>query len=192
MDMQRLIHGICYFDSIAAYFTNSMLIYMIINHSPERLGAYKYLMLSFSSCMLIFPTCHGLLMPHLFINGKSYVFFSEGFLSSWPWAAHAGIVCWGFLFGCVITVVVMQFLYRYLAVIRAAAASDPYPELALLDAENRILVQTLTDQMVNGEPALKELAEEDEDYLLYKEEIAQEESLKSHPPEEFFFEDNEI
>ncbi|CAJ0584503.1 unnamed protein product, partial [Mesorhabditis spiculigera] len=74
----------------------------------------------------------------------------------------------------------------------AAAASDPYPELALLDAENRILVQTLTDQMVNGEPALKELAEEDEDYLLYKEEIAQEEALKSHPPEEFFFEDNEI
>ncbi|CAJ0570782.1 unnamed protein product, partial [Mesorhabditis spiculigera] len=50
---------------------------------------------------------------------------------------------------------------------------------------------TLTDQMVNGEPALKELAEEDEDYLLYKEEIAQEEALKSHPPEEFFFEDNE-
>ncbi|CAJ0570955.1 unnamed protein product, partial [Mesorhabditis spiculigera] len=101
MDMQRLIHGICYFDSIAAYFTNSMLIYMIINHSPERLvpGAYKYLMLSFSSCMLIFPTCHGLLMPHLFINGKSYVFFSEGFLSRWPCAAHAGIVCWGFLFG---------------------------------------------------------------------------------------------
>ncbi|CAJ0563111.1 unnamed protein product, partial [Mesorhabditis spiculigera] len=32
---------------------------------------------------------------------------------------------------------------------KAAAASDPYPELALLDAENRILVQTLTDQMVN-------------------------------------------
>ncbi|CAJ0571582.1 unnamed protein product, partial [Mesorhabditis spiculigera] len=86
----------------------------------------------------------------------------------------------------------MLFISHHLAAERAAklwaaAASDPYPELALLDAENRILVQTLTDQMVNGEPALKELAEEDEDYLLYKEEIAQEEALKSHPPEEFFF-----
>ncbi|CAJ0570960.1 unnamed protein product, partial [Mesorhabditis spiculigera] len=110
MDVQMLIHGICYFDSIAAYITNSFMIYMIINHSPAKLGSYKYLMLSFSSCMLIFPTCHGLLMPGI------------------------------------LTVVMMQFLYRYLAVISGyfrenmmkdyGLAPDNIPMLGLFLATN--------------------------------------------------------
>ncbi|CAJ0564831.1 unnamed protein product, partial [Mesorhabditis spiculigera] len=34
------------------------------------------------------------------------------------------------------------------------------------ESSHQYRTETLTDQMVNGEPALKELAEEDEDYLL--------------------------
>ncbi|CAJ0563815.1 unnamed protein product, partial [Mesorhabditis spiculigera] len=99
----RIVDYICYAHGLCAYFTNSMLLYLILNYSRPELGTYKYLMLSFTCCNIIFPTVHMLAMPHLMLNKRAFVFFPEGVLMKWP---------------VVLAVVMLHFVYRYLAVIR--------------------------------------------------------------------------
>ncbi|CAJ0943838.1 unnamed protein product, partial [Mesorhabditis belari] len=115
------IQFIMYANGFCAYATNSLLIYVILKHSRPELGSYRYLMLSFTICNIIFPTLHMLVMPHLHVIGHAFIFFPEGILAQWPIVAHWADVGWGFMFGVILAVVMLHFIYRYLAVVRPRA-----------------------------------------------------------------------
>ncbi|CAJ0574234.1 unnamed protein product, partial [Mesorhabditis spiculigera] len=59
----KTVMYICYVHGFAAYFTNVLLFYLIINYSRKELGTYKYLMLLFTTCNVIFPIISILAMP---------------------------------------------------------------------------------------------------------------------------------
>ncbi|CAB3398370.1 unnamed protein product [Caenorhabditis bovis] len=95
---------------------NIFLIYMIRKKTSKQLGTYKYLMLSFSMFEMMFSTIDILNQPTIYVNNGVFILFSTNPLHlPRSFATYFNILNFS-LFGMIIALLAIHFVYRYFAV----------------------------------------------------------------------------
>ncbi|EFP00694.1 hypothetical protein CRE_21292 [Caenorhabditis remanei] len=93
---------------------NSLLFLLILFKSPEKIGAYRYLMLTFSGYCLIFSLVTWLGEPTSVATGQVYIIFvrRENPLRYDLWK-HILVCMYSTSIGILMYLIAVQFIYRY-------------------------------------------------------------------------------
>ncbi|KAF1755273.1 hypothetical protein GCK72_021842 [Caenorhabditis remanei] len=93
---------------------NSLLFLLILFKSPEKIGAYRYLMLTFSGYCLIFSLVTWLGEPTSVASGQVYIIFvrRENPLRYDLWK-HTLVCMYSTSIGILMYLIAVQFIYRY-------------------------------------------------------------------------------
>ncbi|RCN50926.1 7TM chemoreceptor [Ancylostoma caninum] len=114
-EILRVASTIVFILSIAL---NTVLVYIVATKTRNRIGIYKYMIISFALCNIVYSSTEFGTKPAIHIHGNSYMAYNTGFL--------ADLQPWGFLslcffiamYGVNTAVLALHFVYRYFLICR--------------------------------------------------------------------------
>ncbi|EGT60516.1 CBN-STR-135 protein [Caenorhabditis brenneri] len=119
MELVHYLHLIHYTGFVGAQFLNSILVFLIITRSENILGNYRYAMLVFTLCSMLYSWVEILVQPVAHMKGSMFVVFMDSSVLSVTNPLGQFLVCLHcVLSGFVASLLACQFIYRYLALCR--------------------------------------------------------------------------
>ncbi|CAI2353331.1 unnamed protein product [Caenorhabditis sp. 36 PRJEB53466] len=112
VDYLHIIHYVGFFG---AQFLNSVLVFLIVTRS-EILGDYRYAMLVFTFCSMLYSCIEIVVQPVAHMKGAMFMVFMHSHLFDMPKSIGRFLTCLHcVLSGFVASLLACQFIYRYLA-----------------------------------------------------------------------------
>ncbi|CAI2354570.1 unnamed protein product [Caenorhabditis sp. 36 PRJEB53466] len=108
-------HGIQIGCAVVSFTLNSLLIFLILRHSPKTLGAYKYLMIYISVFELFYSLMDIIVKPVFHSYGSTFLVMvnvKESVFKTRTCLILGSIYCG--CFGCSMAIFGIHFIYRYL------------------------------------------------------------------------------
>ncbi|PIC22468.1 hypothetical protein B9Z55_016515 [Caenorhabditis nigoni] len=121
--MYQILHCIQFVSFIVSQFTNGFLLYLIWTKARKVLGAYSYLMATFSMYAIMYNYVDVITQPLVVIEKQMYVVVNHGPIRHVPVVGFIFTCLFGSSFGLCISLLSTQFFYRYLAVCRPKSLS---------------------------------------------------------------------
>ncbi|EFO87609.1 CRE-STR-135 protein [Caenorhabditis remanei] len=119
MELVRYLHLIHYSGFVGAQFLNSILVFLILTRSENLLGNYRYAMLVFTLCSMLYSWVEILVQPVAHMKGSMFVVFMDSSILSLNNPLGQFLTCLHcVLSGFVASLLACQFIYRYIALCR--------------------------------------------------------------------------
>ncbi|EFO97725.1 hypothetical protein CRE_16073 [Caenorhabditis remanei] len=118
MTMPIIIRISQYFGFISTEILTVLLLWLIINKSSKNIGSYRYLMLTFSLFSFVYAIVEILTQPIIVLHEACLMVYADSFLKHHKTIAQAGLGLYGASYEFCISLLAVQFVYRFLAICR--------------------------------------------------------------------------
>ncbi|KAL6743634.1 hypothetical protein Aduo_016654 [Ancylostoma duodenale] len=103
---------------VMAITLNAFLIYIVSTKTRNKIGVYKYMIISFALCNIAYSSTEFGAKPAIHIHGNSYMAYNTGFLADVkPWD-FLSLCLFIAMYGMSTAVLALHFLYRYFLICR--------------------------------------------------------------------------
>ncbi|CAO4386142.1 unnamed protein product [Caenorhabditis nigoni] len=119
MDADKLVKYIQYGGFVSALFINVVLLYLLYFRANTSFGRYRVLMMVFPVFAMVYSLIEILTLPIMFCKGRSLILGSDGPFTLYRPIDVPLIAVYCGSFGLCISLLALQFYYRYIAVCRA-------------------------------------------------------------------------
>ncbi|CAJ0588417.1 unnamed protein product [Cylicocyclus nassatus] len=104
--------------AVLAVFLNSLFIYITCKRGQRTIGTYRFLLVSFGICNILYSCLEFLTKPVIYIYGHSLLIYNNGYLGNIPLLdAWLGYIFFS-MHGIETALLVLHFVYRYVLVCR--------------------------------------------------------------------------
>ncbi|KHJ77123.1 hypothetical protein OESDEN_23257 [Oesophagostomum dentatum] len=103
---------------VLAFIVNSFFIYIVCTKSQAHIGTYKYLMISFAVCNILYSLSEFISQPAVYMYKNSYMVYSNGFPAHMPKSGPLFLAFFTVMYGMNTALLALHFLFRYVVVCR--------------------------------------------------------------------------
>ncbi|CAP36232.1 Protein CBR-STR-204 [Caenorhabditis briggsae] len=101
-------------SAVIAVPLNTLLIYLIVNHSPKEIGAYRYLMIYISVFETVYALLDVVVSPFAHSYGSTFIVLVNMNHTTIPNCSYKSFSIWCGFYGSSMAVFGIHFVYRYL------------------------------------------------------------------------------
>ncbi|VDM72641.1 unnamed protein product [Strongylus vulgaris] len=118
MDIEKILDPVSIAQLFVAILVNSFFAYIVCKKGEKKIGTYKYLLISFAACNIIYSSSEFLAKPIGLVYRNSIMVYSKGLFTKVQPTGTLLLCFFSSMYGLQMAILALHFLYRYVVVCR--------------------------------------------------------------------------